>query len=63
MSEIRKILGEFSEDEDVVVVTPNLVYLERQYDNWAEKPPDIWLRASEEGRGALSVPEPRARRS
>jgi DNA-binding Lrp family transcriptional regulator len=44
MSEIRKILAEMHEDEDVVAITPNLVYHERRYDNWAERLPDIWLR-------------------
>lgn len=50
MSEIRKILREIGEDEDVLAVTPNLVYLERLYSNWAEKIPAIWIRASEKDR-------------
>jgi DNA-binding Lrp family transcriptional regulator len=37
MSEIRTILREIGEDEDVLSVTPNLVYFERLYSNWAER--------------------------
>jgi DNA-binding Lrp family transcriptional regulator len=32
MSEIRRILKEIGEDEDVLAVTPNLIYLERVYE-------------------------------
>lgn len=39
MSEIRKILREIGEDEDVLTVTPNLIYYERTYDNWFERLP------------------------
>ncbi|UCE81206.1 MAG: winged helix-turn-helix transcriptional regulator [Methanobacteriota archaeon] len=46
MSEIRKILAEIREDDDVAAITPNLVYHERLYDNWTEELPDIWLRNS-----------------
>jgi len=37
MSEIRRIIKEIHEDEDVVSVTPNLIYYEREYEtasNW-----------------------------
>lgn len=34
MTEIRKILREIEEDEDVVSVTPNLIYSERGYIPW-----------------------------
>ena len=37
--EIRKILKEISEDEDVLAVTPNLIYLEREYWSWDQKLP------------------------
>ena len=47
MSEIRRILREIREDEDVMAVTPNLVYFERAYANWAERLPAIWTRTSE----------------
>jgi len=46
MSEIRKILAEIREDDDVAAITPNLVYHERLYDNWTERLPDIWLHNS-----------------
>ena len=47
MSVIRRILGEIGEDEDVLSVTPNLVYIERLYANWAENLPAIWISAPE----------------
>ncbi len=34
MSDIRRILEEFEKDEDVLTVTPNIVYVERQYPTW-----------------------------
>ena len=34
MTEIRRILKEIGEDEDVVSVTPNLLYFERSYTTW-----------------------------
>jgi DNA-binding Lrp family transcriptional regulator len=37
MTEIRKILKEIGEDEDVVSVTPNLLYFERSYMPWDHK--------------------------
>lgn len=36
---IRKILKEIGEDEDVLAVTPNLIYLEREYWSWDQKLP------------------------
>ncbi|HEX9909157.1 MAG TPA: Lrp/AsnC family transcriptional regulator [Thermoplasmata archaeon] len=37
MTEIRKALREVGEDEDVLAVTPNFVYLERIYPTWRDK--------------------------
>ena len=37
MTEIRRILKEIGEDEDVVSVTPNLLYFERSYTTWDHK--------------------------
>ena len=34
MTEIRKILREIKQDEDVLSVTPNLIYSERRYTSW-----------------------------
>jgi DNA-binding Lrp family transcriptional regulator len=34
MTEIRKLLREISEDEDVLAVTPNQLYFERMYATW-----------------------------
>ena len=34
MTEIRKILGAIEDDEDVLSVTPNLIYFERLYPAW-----------------------------
>lgn len=50
MSEIRKILTEIREDEEVIEATPNLIYHERMYDHWTERLPDIWLRNSTDDR-------------
>lgn len=50
MSEIRRILREIGEDEDVVTVTPNLLYLERTYSNWAERLPASVTHSSESPR-------------
>jgi predicted transcriptional regulator len=47
MSEIREILREVAEDEDVLAVTPNLLYLERPYLTWDEKNPALLARRSE----------------
>ena len=44
MIEIRRMIAVIREDEDVVTITSNLVYYERQYDNWTETLPDTWLR-------------------
>ncbi len=56
MSEIRKILAEIREDEDVMTVMPNLVYHERLYDNWSEKTLDIWLRDSKDDKRRHHAP-------
>jgi hypothetical protein len=37
MSEIRKLLSEIGEDEDVLAVTPNLLHLERMYTTFDTK--------------------------
>lgn len=51
MSEIRRILREIGEDEDVLAVTPNLVYLERTYDTtWDYKLLRILASSSEKAR-------------
>lgn len=34
MHQIREILSEISEDEEVLAVAPNLIYYERVYDSW-----------------------------
>jgi DNA-binding Lrp family transcriptional regulator len=47
MGEIRKILREIGRDEEVLAVTPNLVYLERTYWPWVEKLPAALIRSSE----------------
>jgi DNA-binding Lrp family transcriptional regulator len=50
MREIRKILREVGHDEDVLAVTPNLIYLERTYMTWDEKLPAVLIRAYEKAR-------------
>lgn len=50
MSEIRKILREISEDEDVLAVTPNLLYFERSYTTWDHKLLAVLTRPSETSR-------------
>jgi DNA-binding Lrp family transcriptional regulator len=42
--EIRMILREVGEDEDVLAVTPNFVYLERNYVTWRDKLPEVRMR-------------------
>ena len=42
MSEIRRLLREIGNDEDVLSVTPNLLYLERMYMTWDQKLPTAW---------------------
>jgi DNA-binding Lrp family transcriptional regulator len=37
MTEIRRVLKEMGDDEDVVSVTPNLLYFERSYNSWDHK--------------------------
>lgn len=44
MTEIRRIIEGMSEDEDVMAVTPNLLYYERQYMTWDERSPSYWAR-------------------
>jgi DNA-binding Lrp family transcriptional regulator len=39
-TQIRKILREIAEDEDVLTVMPNFVYLERNYSTWRDKLPE-----------------------
>jgi len=51
MTEIRKILREIGEDEDVQTVTPNLLYFERTYMNtWDSRLPAVRTRPSEKAR-------------
>jgi DNA-binding Lrp family transcriptional regulator len=56
MSEIRKILRGIREDEDVLAAIPNLVYLERTYDNWAQRLPALHTRSSRNAGEPLSRP-------
>lgn len=41
MAEIRKVLREVGEDEDVIAVMPNFAYLERIYATWRDKLPAV----------------------
>ena len=46
MAEVRKALKEVSEDEDVLAVMPNFVYLERIYlTTWRDKLPEVQVAA------------------
>ena len=48
--EIRKVLRETGEDEDVLSVMLNFAYLERIYTTWRDKLPDVLTRPSEKAR-------------
>jgi DNA-binding Lrp family transcriptional regulator len=50
MTEMRKVLREIGEDEDVLTVTPNLLYLEHTYATWRDKLPEVQTRSSEKAR-------------
>lgn len=39
MKEVRRILKEISEDEDILAVSPNTIYLEREYWSWDQRLP------------------------
>lgn len=45
-TEIRRILREIAEDEDVLTLMPNSVYLERNYTTWRDKLPEVRMRPS-----------------
>jgi DNA-binding Lrp family transcriptional regulator len=47
MKETRKILSDISNDEDILSVTPNLIYLEREYWSWDQKLPAALARIPE----------------
>ncbi len=55
MSQVRTILNGIAEDEEVMAVTPNLIYYERAYDDWTIRLPDEYKLKSE------SSPSPRKR--
>jgi DNA-binding Lrp family transcriptional regulator len=42
MAQVREILGKIEADEDVVAVTPNLIYYERGYLAWDYRLPDAY---------------------
>jgi len=46
MTEMRKVLRMIGEDEDVLAVMPNLLYLERIYTSWLDKLPTALMRPS-----------------
>lgn len=50
MTEIRKVLIEIDEDEDVLAVMPNFAYLERIYATWRDKLTAVQTRPSENAR-------------
>jgi DNA-binding Lrp family transcriptional regulator len=50
MTEIRKVLIEIGEDEDVLSVMLNFVYLERMYTTWRDKLPEVLARPSKKAR-------------
>ena len=50
MTEMRKVLRDIGEDEDVLAVTPNLLYLERTYTTWRNKLPEVQTRLSGKAR-------------
>jgi len=60
MSEIRKLLRWIAEDEDVLTVTPNLIYDERMY--WAEdmRATEAVIRPSKKAGKKEMRPGPRA---
>ncbi len=41
IADIRLMLAEVAEDEDVVSVMPNFAYLERMYPNWRDRLPEV----------------------
>jgi DNA-binding Lrp family transcriptional regulator len=50
MTEIRKVVRNVSEDEDVMAVMLNFAYLERIYSTWRDKLPEVRTRHSEKAR-------------
>jgi DNA-binding Lrp family transcriptional regulator len=50
MSDIRKILAEFTSDQDVLAMVPNTVFLERQYPTWNRRLTQEIVRAAEKAR-------------
>ena len=50
MTEIRKVLKEIGEDEDVLAVMLNFAYLERIYTTWRDKLPAVRTRPSKKAR-------------
>jgi len=50
MTEIRKVLREIGEDEDVLSVMLNFAYLERVYTTWRDKLPGVRARPSRKAR-------------
>jgi DNA-binding Lrp family transcriptional regulator len=61
MSEIRKILGKIGEDEDVLSMTPNLLYFERSYTTWDHKLLAVLTRPSEKAKKHQSHPGAKTR--
>ena len=50
ITEVRKVLRETSEDEDVTSVMLNFAYLERIYPTWRDELPEVRAPHSEKGR-------------
>ena len=50
MADIRRVVREVNEDEDVLSVVPNFVYLERLYPTWRDKLPEVQTPPSKKAR-------------
>ena len=58
MTEIRKVVRMLGEDEDVLAIMPNLLYIERTYTTWRDKLPAALTRPSRKARTRALHSEP-----
>jgi DNA-binding Lrp family transcriptional regulator len=63
IDEVRNVLGEVGEEEDVMAVSLNFAYSERIYETWRDRLPEVLARSSERARPRQRDTELSKRRS